>query len=76
MRVSATVMLAAGIALLGCVNETTAFHSPDGKYTAVCSGAGFGIVRGTMAASQYNNCRQAYLAAGYVEGPAPVAAQH
>jgi hypothetical protein len=68
--------VAAGIVvamtLSGCVNETSVFHSPDGKYTNVCSGAGFGLIRGTMAMAQYNNCRNAYFAAGYVEGPAPM----
>lgn len=54
----------------GCVSETTVFHSPDGKYTNVCSGAGFGIIRGTMAMNEYRNCREAYLRAGYIEGPA------
>lgn len=55
----------------GCVSETTVFHSPDGKYTNVCSGAGFGIIRGTMAMNEYRNCREQYLRAGYIEGPAP-----
>jgi hypothetical protein len=64
---------AAGImaALAGCVSETSAFHSPDGKYTVACSGAGFGIIRGTMAMIEYRNCREVYLNAGYIEGPAP-----
>lgn len=64
-----------GTALTGCVSETTAFHSPDGKYTVVCSGAGFGIIRGTMAISELNNCKDAYRRAGYIEGPAPPGAQ-
>ena len=55
----------------GCISETSVFHSPDGKQTTVCSGAGFGIVRGTMAINQYHNCREAYLSAGYIEGKAP-----
>lgn len=61
------------VGLAGCVSETTVFHSPDGKYTGVCSGAGFGIIRGTMAISELNNCKDAYRRAGYVEGPAPLA---
>ena len=40
---SVAVLIGAGSA--GCVSETTAFHSPDGKYTVVCSGAGFGTLR-------------------------------
>jgi hypothetical protein len=54
----------------GCINETSVFHSADGKQTAVCSGAGFGFIRGTMAINQYHNCREAYLKAGYIEDPA------
>jgi hypothetical protein len=68
---SATVIMG----LTGCVSETTVLHSPDGKYTGVCSGAGFGIIRGTMAMSEINNCKDAYRRAGYLEGPAPLGAQ-
>jgi hypothetical protein len=71
MRVSILAAGLAAFALAGCVSETTVFHSPDGKYTVVCSGAGFGIIRGTMAMNEYHNCREAYLKAGYIEGPAP-----
>jgi hypothetical protein len=67
----ASAAIVVGIGLAGCVSETTAFHSPDGKYTSVCSGAGFGIIRGTIAMNEYRNCREAYLKAGYIEGPAP-----
>jgi hypothetical protein len=71
LSVSAVVLLLS-TALAGCVSETTVFHSPDGKYTVVCSGAGFGIIRGTMAISELNNCKDAYRRAGYIEGPAPL----
>jgi hypothetical protein len=71
LSVSATAFLL-GIALEGCVSETTVFHSLDGKYTGVCSGAGFGIIRGTMAISELNNCKDAYRRAGYIDGPAPL----
>jgi hypothetical protein len=70
-----TTMAAMLTVLAGCVSETSAFHSPDGKYTFVCSGAGFGIIRGTMAMNEYRNCREAYLRAGYIEGPAAAGAQ-
>jgi len=60
-----TLLLALGAA--GYVNETRVFRSADGKQTGVCSGAGFGLIRGSMAISQYHNCREAYLKAGYVE---------
>ena len=60
-----TLLLALGTA--GCINETSVFRNADGKQTGVCSGAGFGIIRGTMAIAQYHNCRDAYLKAGYVE---------
>jgi len=66
-RYFAACLLVLGIA--GCVNETTVFHSPDGKYTNVCSGAGFGLIRGSMARAQYDNCREQYLKAGYTESP-------
>ena len=59
------------VGLNGCISETAVFHSQDGRYTVVCSGAGFGIIRGTMAINEYHNCREAYLKAGYIEGPAP-----
>ena len=72
MHISTMGLVAiAACTLAGCVSETTVFHSPDGKYTNVCSGAGFGIIRGTMAMNEYRNCREAYLKAGYIEGPAP-----
>jgi hypothetical protein len=67
----AITIVAGAIGLAGCISETSAFHSADGKYTVVCSGAGFGIIRGTMAISEYHNCREAYRKAGYIEGPAP-----
>ena len=63
------------IGLTGCVSETTVFHSPDGQHTGVCSGAGFGIIRGTMAIAELNNCKDAYRRAGYIPGPAPIGAQ-
>ena len=63
------------VSLAGCVSETTVFHSPDGKYTGVCSGAGMGLIRGTMAISELNNCKDAYRRAGYLEGPAPAGAR-
>ena len=69
MRYSMFALLITGVILIGCINETSVFHSPDSKYIGVCSGAGFGIIRGTMAINQYNNCREAYLKAGYIEGP-------
>ena len=59
------------LSVAGCISETSTFHSPDGKYTNVCSGAGFGLIRGTMAINEYHNCREAYLKAGYVEGATP-----
>jgi hypothetical protein len=71
----ASAIVAIGAGLAGCVSETTVFHSPDGKYTGVCSGAGFGIIRGTMAISELNKCKDAYRRAGYIEGPAPPGAQ-
>jgi hypothetical protein len=75
MRRSLFASAAIAIGLTGCVSETTLFHSPDGKYTGVCSGAGMGIIRGTMAIAELNNCKDAYRRAGYVEGPAPLGAQ-
>ena len=64
------VTLLSALCATGCISETSVFHSADGKQTGVCSGAGFGIIRGTLAISQYHNCREAYLKAGYVEGQA------
>jgi hypothetical protein len=76
MHISTIAVALAGlIALAGCVSETSTFHSPDGRYTVACSGAGFGIVRGTMAMNEYRNCREVYLKAGYIDGPAPAGAQ-
>jgi hypothetical protein len=65
------VSLFVAFCVAGCINETSVFHSVDGKQTGVCSGAGFGIIRGTMAISQYHNCREAYLKVGYIEDPHP-----
>src|SRR2546423_1202020 len=46
---------------------------PSGALCAKpCSGAGFGIIRGTMAISELNNCKDPYRRAGYIEGPAPL----
>ena len=75
MRYSMFALLITGVILVGCISETSVFHSPDGKQTVVCSGAGFGIIRGTMAINEYHNCREAYLKAGYIEGPAPASTQ-
>jgi len=66
LRAGAMAML---IATTGCVNKTTVFHTADGRQTGVCSASGFGLIRSTMARSQYNHCRDAYLKAGFVEGP-------
>jgi hypothetical protein len=66
MRITALAVCLV-IALAGCVSETSVFRNPDGTQTAVCSGAGFGIIRGTIAIAQYHNCREAYLSAGYKE---------
>ena len=63
----ACVLILAVLCVSACVNETSTFRSPDGKYINVCSGAGFGIIRGTMAIEQYHKCREEYLRAGYTE---------
>ena len=55
----------------GCISETSTFHSPDGKYTNVCSGAGFGLIPTIMAINEYHKCREEYLKSGYVEVAAP-----
>jgi hypothetical protein len=71
MRVASLAIIIVPLLTTGCISETTVYHSADGKQTGVCSGAGFGFIRGTLAISQYHNCQEAYLAAGYVEGAAP-----
>ena len=65
------VLLFVAFCVAACVNETSVFHRMDGKQIGACSGAGFGIIRGSMAISQYHNCREAYLKEGYIEGPPP-----
>lgn len=59
------------LCLAGCISETSTFHSPDGKYTNVCSGVAFGLIPMAIAINEYHKCREEYLKAGYIEGPAP-----
>jgi hypothetical protein len=58
-------------ALAGC-GGTTMFHSANSTRVVICNGAGLWMIPGTTASSQYHNCRENYLKAGYVEGPPSV----
>jgi len=66
--------LALAIGLPGCINNNGTFHSPDGRVTGQCSGTGFGLISALIAQSNYDNCRNGYLAQGYQDGPAPILA--
>ena len=58
------------LALGGC-SDVSLFHSPDGRYTAMCT-ARFGIDRGVeQVFDDYGSCQRSYMAAGYLDGPAP-----
>jgi hypothetical protein len=54
-----------------CVGESVAYHSAD-----VCSASGHGIIGAWMASDALHECKEAYLKAGYIEGPgAPPSAE-
>jgi hypothetical protein len=55
----------------GCASETSVFHKAEGDQTGVCTVSAMGLIPMAFAMSQYSKCREAYLKAGYVEGPPP-----
>ncbi|WP_175950767.1 hypothetical protein [Burkholderia sp. BCC0405] len=52
-------------AMLGaCVSPTATLSNSSGQ-KIVCSSAGFGLITGMLAKTQYNNCVEAAEKAGY-----------